>query len=540
MFVVYEFELLVRVWLVSITLALLVACFFGCVPWRMSGGKAKAKQPRDTAAEDASALLELQALHHTHREATRLFLMAVRQGATDAQIADALRQGLPHLTDPASLQDNRAGKKPEGAGTTEKGKQPAAQKMSTLTISQAMQTRPALIAADSFAAALGALPPDDWSRTWAACRTIMLRRTSKRVKEVLDKMRLPAVVRLSTSFWGDARKGTEKEKRQFVLRQLTAVTARCRITTLELRNCAITAPHAEWLAAVLAQCTALAHLDLCSNEMGYAGAVFLAGMLAQCTALAHLNLSGNNISAAGAGSLAGVLAQCPALAHLDLSCNEIQADGAESFAGVLGQCTALAHLNLSCNLIGDAGAARLAGVLAECAALVHLDLSWNGIETVGAESVAGVLAQCPALAHINFSHNAIGGDGVGSFAGVLGQLRALAYLNLRGNRIGDAGAERLAGVLPQCAALAHLNLSGNGIGNAGAESFAGVLAQCAALAHLELGSNHIGKAGAESVAGVLAQCPALAHLNLEWNGIDAVGKGSIRAFWPGQASGLLL
>ena len=35
----------------------------------MSGGKASGKQPRDTAAEDAL----LQALYHTHKEATRLF-----------------------------------------------------------------------------------------------------------------------------------------------------------------------------------------------------------------------------------------------------------------------------------------------------------------------------------------------------------------------------------------------------------------------------------------------------------------------------------
>ena len=55
----------------------------------MAGGKARGKQHRDTAAKDA--LLQLQALHHSHREATRLFLMAVREGATDAQTADALR-----------------------------------------------------------------------------------------------------------------------------------------------------------------------------------------------------------------------------------------------------------------------------------------------------------------------------------------------------------------------------------------------------------------------------------------------------------------
>ena len=90
----------------------------------MSGGKARGKQPRHTAAKDA--LLQLQALHHSHREATSLFLMAVREGGTDAQIADALRQGLPHLTDPVALQDRRAGKEPEGTGTSEEGKQPAA------------------------------------------------------------------------------------------------------------------------------------------------------------------------------------------------------------------------------------------------------------------------------------------------------------------------------------------------------------------------------------------------------------------------------
>ncbi len=134
----------------------------------------------------------------------------------------------------------------------------------------------------------------------------MLRRTSKGVKEVVDKMRLPAVVCLSWNFWDDARNGTEKEKRQFVLRQLAAMIARCRITTLQLRSspqsCAITGPHAEWLAGeVLAQCRALVHLYLSGNQIGPDGAESLAGLLAQCPALAHLNLSRNRIGAAVIG-----------------------------------------------------------------------------------------------------------------------------------------------------------------------------------------------------------------------------------------------
>ena len=106
----------------------------------------------------------------------------------------------------------------------------------------------------------------------------MLRGTSNRIKGVVDKMRLPAVVRLRRSFWVDARNGTDKAKRLFVLRQLAAMTAWCRITTLEL------------------QCPALAHLDLSGNfNFGAGGAERLAGVLGQCRELVHLNLSGNKI-----------------------------------------------------------------------------------------------------------------------------------------------------------------------------------------------------------------------------------------------------
>ena len=108
----------------------------------MSGGKGRGKQSRDTAPEDALVA----------RPGGTDPLLAARKGVTDAQIAatarppEALRQGLPHLTDPASLQDSRAGKQPEGTGTTEKGKQPAAQKKRTRTTRQATETQPAFLA----------------------------------------------------------------------------------------------------------------------------------------------------------------------------------------------------------------------------------------------------------------------------------------------------------------------------------------------------------------------------------------------------------
>jgi hypothetical protein len=128
----------------------------------------------------------------------------------------------------------------------------------------------------------------------------MLRRTSKKIKEVVDKMRLPAVVCLS-SFSDDARNDTKSAKLQFVLRQLAAMTARCLITTLELPECERKGQDAERLAGVLAQCPALAHLDLRGNsDFEAAGAERLAEVQGQCQELAHLNLSGNLIGADGA------------------------------------------------------------------------------------------------------------------------------------------------------------------------------------------------------------------------------------------------
>jgi hypothetical protein len=265
-------------------------------------------------------------------QATRLFLMAARPGFTDAQIVDALWKGLPKINE--------------------------------------IDT--------AFTAALEAVPAEDWCKTWAAGRAIMLRKASKRVKEIVDKMRLPAGVRLSRTFWHDARNGTAAEKLPLVMRQLAVATARSRIRTLELPRCYMSGQDADCLAGVLAQCPALAHLDFSGNsDFGAGGAERLAGV--------HLNRSGSRIGAGGAERLARVLGQCTALAHLDLSCNDIGPDGAESLAGVLGQCAALAHLDLSYHALGPDGAESLAGILLQFASLAHLNLGYNDIASAGPE-----------------------------------------------------------------------------------------------------------------------------------------------------------
>ena len=95
------------------------------------------------------------------------------------------------------------------------------------TTMQATTEHPCELAADAFAAALAAMPMMPSEDCLPAClpadRTIMLRRTSKKLKEVVDKMRLPAVVRLSRSFWVDSRNGTVAEKLTHIFAQLATM-----------------------------------------------------------------------------------------------------------------------------------------------------------------------------------------------------------------------------------------------------------------------------------------------------------------------------
>jgi hypothetical protein len=105
-----------------------------------------------------------------------------------------------------------------------------------------------------------------------------------------------------------------------------------------------------------------------------------------------------------ADRLAGVLAQCPALAHLDVSGNlNFGTSGATRFAGVQGQCRELVHLNLSYNWIEeDREACRSAGAVHSAGAPQwDLNLQSNRIGNTGAESLPGVLGQCTELTHLN-------------------------------------------------------------------------------------------------------------------------------------------
>jgi Ran GTPase-activating protein (RanGAP) involved in mRNA processing and transport len=368
-----------------------------------------------------------------------------------------------------------------------------------------------------FAAALEAVPSQDWHRTWPAEKTFMLRMTSKSVKDIIDKMRLPVVVRLHRA----------QKKLPFVMRQLTKMTGSYSIKTLELSRCymreLVVVEMLEMLemmtGVLVSQCSNLYYLNLHWNEIGNIGIETIIAALEQCTSLRHLDISYNDIGAEGATNLTRVLIQFPKLAYLDISGNKI-ATGAKNIALAVKHCNSLYHLNMSSNYIGDTGLESFAGQINKPIILTHLYLGNNNLSSnVG---LVAVLNQCPALILLDLCCNEINVNE--AFASALRQCTALSHLNLCENQIDDAMIGRLASVLGLCTALAHLNLYENNIGDAGTECLALALGQCIALTHLNLSYNQIYNAGAESIASALGQCTALTHLNLSNNWFDETGE----------------
>ena len=93
----------------------------------------------------------------------------------------------------------------------------------------------------------------------------MLRMTSKPVKNAVDKLRPPAIVRLSRAFL-DAVVCCKRGRLLHILTELEKMTSRCRITILDVDKCGMSGQDAERLAGVLAQCPALSELYLKSRE----------------------------------------------------------------------------------------------------------------------------------------------------------------------------------------------------------------------------------------------------------------------------------
>jgi hypothetical protein len=355
------------------------------------------------------------------------------------------------------------------------------------------------------------VPGVDWSATWAANRTIMLRMTSKKIKDAIDKIRPPTEVILNMSFWSDICNGnyTINEKIQLVTNQLSVLATTCQITRLELPRFKMN------IKEILDQCKSLTNLNLHNNNLGTTGVISLIGVLGQCSVL---NLAHNNIGTVsfgdsrdsperavcteGATRLIDVLTQCT---YLNLCNNNIGTIGLES----IEKCktlTTLNYLNLCYNQIN---AVNIDKILSQNTGLTYLDLSQNQINTLSFDRIQ-IQTKYFALTDFNYSYNHIGVDGAVSLASVLKQCTALTRLNLAYDYIGTSSLVKTGSRVSE------------GDCTEGASSLAGALSQCTSLSILYLVSNFIGNDGIERLIEVLSQNNNLAitYITLSGNGID--------------------
>jgi len=400
------------------------------------------------------------------------------------------------------------------------------------------------------------LPREDLCRTWPADRTIMLRMTSKRVNDAIDKIKPPTIISFNHSWWNNYKFKIAK-KQELMIIYLSEISTKNIIVSLKICNIELFYENAPWIISLVTainNVSTITNIIIANCKIGIRGVTAFSSFFNNFKELTHLNICHNNIGPDGTKILAKALENCLLLSHIDLSWNRIEDNGDDSLANVIALLK-IKHLNLCGNSICLQGLYKITEALSNNPVLEFLDFSWNYIEYNGVLSIAKMLAlvklkylnlsgnridnrgieklaiamlNYPVIEHINLNDNQMGPNGVNSLVKLLNQSSYLKHLELCSNQLNDIGIEKLASALGQCTSLIYLNLSGNIIGNIGANKLSLTLSNSTTLKHLDLSFNKIGTEGAESLASMLIfmleQCSTLTHLDLRFNMLGNKGK----------------
>ena len=249
------------------------------------------------------------------------------------------------------------------------------------------------LSSNAFIEALLTVPAEDWYRNWPANRTIMLSMTSKKIRNIINNMNIPAIVHWKWKFWSDPHNGSTEVKLNLIM---TSLQLQCnsylyKITTLVLRRCDIQIIVKKF-AKVLKKCPMLEKLDLQRNKINTEGAVLIANSLKKCPKLLHLDLYINKIGDKGAIKITKLLKlkYCPHLSYLNLSFNMIYNKGIEELVKVIIESgnQSLNDIEFCHNRITEDGVINLMEMLKKCPNIKYLNFCYNTIEQYKAENIA--------------------------------------------------------------------------------------------------------------------------------------------------------
>jgi len=325
---------------------------------------------------------------------------------------------------------------------------------------------------------LSIVPSEDLSRTWAENRTIMLRRTSKKIKDIIDKKYLPTVIYL---------KYIKPVDIKFIMNQLSLLVTTCQITSLYLPDFDMK-KRFEKFKEILIKCK-LYKLNLYNNNLGdeeieSISEILIQQINGQCLIL---NFAHNKITEIGLKSLLKLLNNKNIGQSIDLNlCNnnigyEYEYEYENERVKSIELCSTLSNLNLCHNKINDIDIDKILFNNKDLKSLdlsqnrittfnfntnnttfilEDLNLSYNHITILGAKNLSKILEKCTMLKILNLSYNFIGTEGA---TYIIDKCLSLNSIYLASNMITDDGMEKLTQLLMERTSLNYLTINGNNI-----------------------------------------------------------------------------
>lgn len=222
------------------------------------------------------------------------------------------------------------------------------------------------------------IPAEDWLRNLPENRIIMLLNTSKRIINIISKIRPKTYIQLNRNWW-NAEEGHIKKKK-IIENNIGRLKTLCRIVKLDISNCQMGNNDSNNLYEILIQCNDINDLNLRMNFFGIEACKNFTKAIktGNLNKLRYLNLSCTYLCTLIDPIIIVLSELCNSLYSLDLSYSLLSNNGTIKLSKILPRFVVLENLDLLCNQIINSGGISLLENLPFCN-LKKLNLVGNDI-----------------------------------------------------------------------------------------------------------------------------------------------------------------
>ena len=285
------------------------------------------------------------------------------------------------------------------------------------------------------------IPSHELARTWPAEMTIMMRMTSKSIREVIDKAKLPATVSI---IWPKYRNNILKINILFKLLNITTLKLKCfdfdsdKDVEIEVPEVLIIVDHKlkyEYKLLILSDMIynneRLTLLDLRHSELENYSFNFFKEAFPKLQNLSNLILDGNDFL--WSLEFIELLMLLPKLICLNLNSNPNINKKGNVYSGNIqllhGKILHLEELSLNaCNIA--CGTYDFFKFIEICPKLKRLNLAENAFNEEWIKILSQTLKQCPNLAYLDIRDNYINTEGIERIEGIEGieEIKGATYI----------------------------------------------------------------------------------------------------------------